>query len=166
MIMMPRRVTAGASTLDGADQVPVTVIDPMKPQAGRSPSVLTVKQHTVSHVEVEGGTAARVLEFANADGPRRGGRDPEVPQLLTQVHARGRLLVGHTWDLGDPDAPIWTDPRDTIWPGQMFADLRCPGCVSKVHFGQFGPDATMAAIGHERGCRWLTEMLQLSGITP
>ena len=109
-----------------------------------------------------GGHCARILDFSN-DGPERGGLDPGAPVSVWAGLVRGRLHVGHTTDLDDPHAPIFTDPRHDITAGGT-ADLRCPGCVPKSAFGPWGLD-TMIAIGHEPGCPWLAEMLAASGIT-
>lgn len=110
-----------------------------------------------------GGSYSRVIDLSSPDGPERGGLDPEAPVSIWAGLVRGRLHVGHTADLDDPHAPIFTDPRHDIAAAGL-ADLRCPGCVPRAAFGPFGDD-TMIAIGHEPGCPWLAEMLAHSGIT-
>ena len=94
--------------------------------------------------------------------PERGGRDPGVPQLMTALAVRGRLVVGHTADLGDPAAPIVIDPAVTAYPGGGPVDLRCGKCVAKVDVGQLD-GATLAVLGHEPGCRALAGFLRQAG---
>jgi hypothetical protein len=108
---------------------------------------------------VEGGTASAVIELANGSGePERGGSDPEVPQVMMPVRVTGRLRTAHTWDLADPDEPVWIDERADAYPGAQVADLRCPRCVTKLDIGQLDGD-TIAVLQHQPGCRWLRRFL-------
>jgi hypothetical protein len=112
-------------------------------------------------IPVAGGTASAVIDLAGGT-PGRGGHDPGVPQIMTTLQVRGRLVVGHTRSLSDPDEPILIDPCATIYPGGGTADLRCGQCVAKVDVGQLD-GATLAVLGHEPGCRWLAGMLEQAG---
>ena len=111
----------------------------------------TISQQLGLAVPVLGGRAGRVLEFS-------GGHDPEVPQILTRQRIRGRLVIGHTTDLDDPAAPVWTDGR-SVYPGdEQVIEGRCPGCIARVVIG--GMDGhTMMILEHRQGCTWLPELL-------
>jgi hypothetical protein len=117
---------------------------------------MTTVQTGGPRIPVPGGTASAVIDLA---GPQMGGHDPSVPQVMTTLAVRGKLLVGHTASLADPDAPILIDPTATAYPGARAADLRCPRCVAKVDVGELD-GATLAVLGHEPGCRALAGMLR------
>ena len=82
-----------------------------------------------------GGSYSRVIDLSSPDGPERGGLDPEAPVSIWAGLVRGRLHVGHTADLDDPHAPIFTDPRQTspprAWP-TCVPRLRAEGRVRPV----------------------------------
>jgi hypothetical protein len=102
-----------------------------------------------------GGTCSGVIDLANGPGE---------PAYVVPLEITGPLYVGHTWDLDDPAAPIFTDPRATIEPGgAALADLRCPRCTATVVF-DVGAGDTIAAVEHEPGCLFLAELLALAGV--
>jgi hypothetical protein len=112
-------------------------------------------------IPVAGGTASAVIDLAGEpDEPRRGGHDPSVPQIMTTLAVRGKLLVGHTRSLSDESAPI--DIEREAYPGARLVDLRCTACVARVDVGQLD-GATLAVLGHEPGCEWLARMLRRAG---
>lgn len=108
--------------------------------------------------QLRGPRPGRVLDFSNGpEPPQRGGRDPDVPMVLYPVEVRGRLLVGHTRDLGDQTAPIYVDPAATVYPGQ-YADLRCEGCVTRADIAR-GYGEQMAVLEHQDGCPMFAAVL-------
>jgi hypothetical protein len=113
-----------------------------------------------ARIPVAGGTASAVIDLS---GPEYGGRDQRAKQVMIPLAVRGRLRVGHTRALADPDAPIWIQEDATVRPGQAVADLRCPGCVTRCDIGEL--DGTLAVLEHEDGCRWLAGMLRAAGVT-
>ncbi len=112
-------------------------------------------------IPVPGGTCTAVIDLAGGpDEPRRGGHDPSVPQIMTTLAVRGKLLVGHTRSLSDESAPIVIERE--AYPGARLVDLRCTACVARVDVGQLD-GATLAVLGHEPGCRALAQMLRRAG---
>jgi hypothetical protein len=118
-------------------------------------------QRPGQRIPVPGGTASAVIDLAG--GPEYGGRDPRARQILMPLQVRGRLRVGHTLDLRDPDAPIWVEEQPAARLSGQVADLRCPGCVSKIDIGEM--DGTLVVIEHQPGCRWLRGFLRRAGRT-
>ena len=111
------------------------------------------------YTDEHGGTYTSVINLAgDPDEPERGGRDPGVPQVMMPLQVRGRLRTAHTWDLADPDEPVWIDERADAYPGAKVADLRCPRCVTKLDIGHLDGD-TIAVLQHQPGCRWLRRFL-------
>jgi hypothetical protein len=84
--------------------------------------------------------------------------------IIVPVKITGYLQIGHTFDLSDPAAPIWTDPAATVYPDAPYGEGRCETCVAKVSIGRLG-GGTLMVLEHAADCRWLTEILQLSGLS-
>lgn len=82
-----------------------------------------------------------VSSGGNHKQPRRGGRDPGVPQVLTYHPVTGPAMAGHTADYSDPDAPIVVREADTVLPGPggvSAADSRCRSCVATPYLAVGG----------------------------
>jgi hypothetical protein len=112
----------------------------------------------------DGSSCTAVIDLADGAGPEYGGYDARARQIFYPLAVRGRLRIGHTRSLSDPDAPILIDPRDTIYPGAAGADLRCGECIAKVDIGELDGD-TLAVLGHEPGCAWLAAALTEAGLS-
>jgi hypothetical protein len=101
------------------------------------------------------GFAAGVLDLAGT-GPEMGGKDPAAPLTFTTLLVVGRLRIGHTFALDDPDAPIWMEEQPP--PGRVRdPDFRCSFCVTKSSIArQYGD--TFVILEHTRTCRWMRRM--------
>jgi hypothetical protein len=113
---------------------------------------------------------ARVIDLSNSDPgpPQRGGHDPGVPTVITRHEITGRLLIGHTTDLDDPDAPIIIREAGTVRPGAdgtAYADGRCRSCVAHPALA-VGDGQAVLIIGHEPGCRAMAKLLRAAGRRP
>lgn len=110
----------------------------------------------------EGGTATVVIDLA-AEHPE-GGYDVEAPrrQVMTPVRVSGPVLTGHTSDMGDPDAPIFTDGRPVLTGPGRATEGRCPDCAARVTIARDGPE-TWVIFEHQRGCPELARWLRLAG---
>jgi hypothetical protein len=112
-----------------------------------------------SRVEVEGGTAARVIDLA-VPHPL-GGMDPEAPLTITEIAVTGTVATGHTSDLADPDAPILVR-EDSISAapggGALYAEGRCPGCIARTTILR-SPGQALLVLEHEAGCAEFAALL-------
>ena len=71
-----------------------------------------------------------VIQGGEHEEPRRDGHDLGVPQVITTWRVTGPVLVGHTADFHDQDAPIIVREADAVTPGPDgtgCAQGRCPG---------------------------------------
>jgi hypothetical protein len=109
-------------------------------------------------LEVEGGTAARVLDLANPHPG--GGMDPEAPLVLTEWQVTGRVMTGHTASLDDPDAPVLIREADiSDYPGgALYVEGRCPGCIAKTAIFR-DEGETLLVLEHRPSCRAFRELL-------
>jgi hypothetical protein len=106
-----------------------------------------------------------VSSGGNHKQPRCGGLDPEVPQVLTTWQVMGPVLVGHTPDMDDPDAPIVVREGTAILPGADgtgYADGRCGSCVAHMTIAR-GGDGTLLNIEHQAGCPVMAGLLRMAG---
>jgi hypothetical protein len=117
-------------------------------------------------VAVEGGTASAVIDLANPSPPRRGGRGPDVPWVLTGWRVTGLVRIGHTADFADQDAPIIIREADDVRPGADgtgYVEGRCRTCVAHPHLA-VGEDQTIMILEHERGCPEMEGLLRRAGL--
>lgn len=90
-----------------------------------------------------------------------GGFDPEAGLTLTTMRVTGRLMIGHTASLADPDAPILVREADIASPppsGLSWAEGRCPGCIARVSIHRDG-QGTLMILEHQPGCRAFRRLL-------
>lgn len=100
---------------------------------------------------VQGGTAERVIDLANPGG--------QPTEVLTPIEVRGRLLVGHTSDRADSDAPILIPEDQIVQRGDShLAILTCRTCDARHQLGLLGPD-TLALVEHQPGCPEMAQLL-------
>lgn len=94
-----------------------------------------------------------------------GGMDPEAGLALTEMDVTGRVMLGHTASLADPDAPILVRETDINGPpdsGLGYAEARCPRCIAKVTICRSDAE-TMIVLEHRPGCRAFRKMLRQAG---
>jgi hypothetical protein len=109
-----------------------------------------------------------VIQGGEHEEPRRGGHDPGVPTVFTHHQVTGPVLIGHTTDYSDDDAPIIVREADTVSPvsgGIGYAEGRCTECIAKPVIAR-GEAKTVLILEHEPGCGVMAGLLREAGMRP
>jgi hypothetical protein len=106
-----------------------------------------------------------VIQGGEHEEPPQGGLDPEVPQVLTTWQVVGPVLIGHTADFNDLDAPIAVHQQPVLpgADGVGMAEGRCPACIAHPFIAR-GEDRTLLVLEHEPGCLALARWLRLARV--
>jgi hypothetical protein len=106
-----------------------------------------------------------VVQGGEHEEPLRDGHDPGGPQMITTWRVSGPVLVGHTADFHDQDAPIIVREADAVTPGPDgtgCAEGRCPRCIAQAYVAR-GDDGTLLVLEHEDGCPVMAGLLRQAG---